>query len=612
MAELEVIFGGDSRDLAKEIDKVEKQLRELTAQKRNNIKLGLDNSEVILQINQAKKELKGYTTQLNSTANASQNFSKATANGSNTLTQFSRIAQDAPFGIIGIGNNLTATAESFSNLSRSSGGAVNALKAVGSSLLGGGGVLLAISLVTTGLTYMSQSGITVGDVFDKLTGKFDENAQSMSKMNEEAVKSSSEQITSFKALLSTARDVNISMRDRLTAVGELQKQYPAYFGNLSQEQILNGNVTGAVKELTNALIAKAKASAYSSKIADLAVEEFKLREKESKLLNEIKKQQNEVALAKITSGKVGAFAQVSTNIAYGAANTALANMQSELKDIGNELQTNWNTARGLTSEIEKQYKASIKLSEPSAKDAPKTKTPKVKTPKVKVPEFDAGNKYLVALNTAIQEQVSTFDWSAVEVEPPMQLKLTGAQEEFLRLKGLVTAFSQEMDSLITNSVSNGLGNLGNEIGNALSTGGNVLNAVGNSLLASLGSFLSDMGGLLIKYGTLAVLKGKLDLSIAAGGPVAIGAGIAAIAVGVALKAAGAAIGNAARRGSTGGGGGGSTGRDYTSPASSVSTGGGGSGFTNGSVVFEISGTSLIGVLSNSLDKNSRLGGTLGI
>jgi len=62
----------------------------------------------------------------------------------------------------------------------------------------------------------------------------------------------------------------------------------------------------------------------------------------------------------------------------------------------------------------------------------------------------------------------------------------------------------------------------------------------------------------------------------------------------------------------GGDGGGSTGRDYTSPASSVSTGGGGSGFTNGSVVFEISGTSLIGVLSNSLDKNSRLGGTLGI
>jgi hypothetical protein len=611
MAELEVIIGGDSQSLDKEISKVEKELKRLESQKQTNLKLGIDTANLDKSISSTKSKLDGLKSSLNTTSVAANTFNKATANGSNTLTQFSRIAQDAPFGIMGIGNNLTATAESFANLSRSAGGATNALKAVGSSLLGGGGVLLAISLVTTGLTYMSQQGLTVGDVFDKLTGKFDENAQSMSKMNEEAVKSSSEQITSFKALLSTARDVNVSMRDRLTAVGELQKQYPAYFGNLSQEQILNGNVTGAVKELTNALIAKAKASAYSSKIADLAVEEFKLREKESKLLDEIKKQQNEVALAKITSGKVGAFAQGSTNIAYGAANTALANMQSELKDIGNELQTNWNTARGLTAEIEKQYKASIKLSEPKTKDAPKVKTPKVKTPKVKVPEFDAGNKYLVALNTAIQEQVSTFDWSAVDVEPPMQLKLTGVQEEFLRLQGLVTAFSQEMDSLITDSVSNGLGNLGNAIGEALASGGNVLNAVGNSLLASFGSFLSDMGGLLIKYGTLAIIKGKLDLAIAASGPAAIAAGIAAVAVGVALKAAGAAIGNAARGGSTGGGGGGTTGRDYSSPASTVSTGSGG-GFTNGSVVFEISGTSLIGVLSNSLDKNSRLGGTLGI
>ena len=91
----------------------------------------------------------------------------------------------------------------------------------------------------------------------------------------------------------------------------------------------------------------------------------------------------------------------------------------------------------------------------------------------------------------------------------------------------------------------------------------------------------------------------------------------AIAAGVAMVALGSMIGKAVAKSSSvvggdgGGGGGGSTGRDYTSPASSVSTGGG-SGFTNGSVVLEISGTSLIGVLSNSLDKNSRLGGTLGI
>ena len=595
MAELEVIIGGDSRDLAKEIDKVEKQLRELTAQKRNNIKLGLDNSEVILQINQAKKELKGYTTQLNSTANASQNFNKATANGSNTLTQFSRIAQDAPFGIIGIGNNLTATAESFSNLSSSAGGATNALKAVGSSLLGGGGVLLAISLVTTGLTYMSQSGLTVGDVFDKLTGKFDENAQSMSKMNEEAVKSSSEQITSFKALLSTARDVNVSMRDRLTAVGELQKQYPAYFGNLSQEQILNGNVTGAVKELTNALIAKAKASAYSSKIADLAVEEFKLREKESKLLDEIKKQQNEVALAKITSGKVGSFAQGSTNIAYGAANTALANMQSELKDIGNELQTNWNTARGLTAEIEKQYKASIKLSEPKTKDAPKTKS-------VKSKGYDFGGGFIgggiVNPNLGLITPDLGVDEAAIEANEKLRLALE-------LQKKTIEDFNKELGSIVTNGTVNALAGIGDAIGGALASGGNVIDAVGKSILGSMGTMLQELGKATIAYGV-----GLIAIKAAIKNPAT------AIAAGVAMVALGSMIGKAVAKSSSvvggDGGGGGSTGRDYTSPASSVSTGGGGGGFTNGSVVFEISGTSLIGVLSNSLDKNSRLGGTLGI
>ena len=595
MAELEVIIGGDSRDLAKEIDKVEKQLRDLTAQKRNNIKLGLDNSEVILQINQAKKELKGYTTQLNSTANASQNFNKATANGSNTLTQFSRIAQDAPFGIMGIGNNLTATAESFANLSSSAGGATNALKAVGSSLLGGGGVLLAISLVTTGLTYMSQSGLTVGDVFDKLTGKFDENAQSMSKMNEEAVKSSSEQITSFKALLSTARDVNVSMRDRLTAVGELQKQYPAYFGNLSQEQILNGNVTGAVKELTNALIAKAKASAYSSKIADLAVEEFKLREKESKLLDEIKKQQNEVALAKITSGKVGSFAQGSTNIAYGAANTALANMQSELKGIGNELQTNWNTARGLTSEIEKQYKASIKLSEPSAKAAPKAKD----APKTKSKGYDFGGGFIgggiVNPNLGLITPDLGVDEAAIEANEKLRLALE-------LQKKTIEDFNKELGSIVTNGTVNALAGIGDSIGGALASGGNVIDSVGKSILGSMGSMLQELGKATIAYGV-----GLIAIKTAIKNPAT------AIAAGVAMVALGSMISKSVAKSSSvvGGGGSVSTGASVSSPTSSTGSGGS-SSFTGGTVVFEISGQSLIGVLSNTLDKNRRLGGSLSL
>ena len=195
MAELEVIIGGDSKDLDKEILKVEKELKRLESQKQTNVKLGIDTANLDKSISSTKSKLDGLKSSLNTTSVAANTFNKATANGSNTLTQFSRIAQDAPFGIMGIGNNLTATAESFANLSKSAGGATNALKAVGSSLLGGGGVLLAISLVTTGLTYMSQQGLTVGDVFDKLTGKFDKVGQAMKDVAAEAAKNSSEEIT---------------------------------------------------------------------------------------------------------------------------------------------------------------------------------------------------------------------------------------------------------------------------------------------------------------------------------------------------------------------------------------------------------------------------------
>ena len=599
MAELEVIIGGDSRDLAKEIDKVEKQLRELTAQKRNNIKLGLDNSEVILQINQAKKELKGYTTQLNSTANASQNFSKATANGSNTLTQFSRIAQDAPFGIIGIGNNLTATAESFSNLSRSSGGAVNALKAVGSSLLGGGGVLLAISLVTTGLTYMSQSGLTVGDVFDKLSGKFDKVGQAMNDVAAEAAKNSSEEITGYKALVSVAQNVNTSMEKRLLAVTKLQKEYPAYFGNLSKEKILNGDVSSATKDLTQAIIAKAKAQAFANKIAEIAEQSLKNDLKAAEARKKLIDLEKELARAKNNT----AAAQFGGASAQGAGVSGVIGAINTQKNLINDLiNANKENARIMgiyTNEVNKATDASILLDKETPKKTKQAKQGNTNEPIIKfrseLQPITADQ--LLPFNNAINEALT---YSLLEQAPVV---IDSALLSYLEM---LQDFNDQASEIINNGIANTFAGLGEAIGGALASGTNVLEAAGASLLSSLGGVLVQLGQLAIQTGVgiLAVQTALKSLNPA----VAIAAGVALIALGSAFKGKAAKIGNS---GGSSGGGGGSTGRDYTSPASSVSTGGG-SGFTSGSVVFEISGTSLIGVLSNSLDKNSRLGGTLGI
>ena len=188
MAGLEISIGADSSDLQKKIKEAELALKELSQVKLERIKLGLDTKEINGNIASVKKSLNELKTVSKDTGSAIGGMAPKVANGGNALMQFSRIAQDAPYGIMGIGNNITATVEAFGHLKNSTGSAGSALKAMAGSLLGSGGILLAVSLVTTALTYMSQNGITLGDVFNKLTGNFDGYASALKKVNEEAYK----------------------------------------------------------------------------------------------------------------------------------------------------------------------------------------------------------------------------------------------------------------------------------------------------------------------------------------------------------------------------------------------------------------------------------------
>lgn len=92
----------------------------------------------------------------NAIGNTSAKFAGLTGNikGSNSVAiEFNRVIQDAPFGLIGISNNLQQLAGNFANVSQKAGGTGAAIKASLASIISPVNLgLLAISALTAGFT----------------------------------------------------------------------------------------------------------------------------------------------------------------------------------------------------------------------------------------------------------------------------------------------------------------------------------------------------------------------------------------------------------------------------------------------------------------------------
>lgn len=614
MASLEVSIGADNSELNKKIAEAEKDLKELSRVKIEQIKLGLDTKEIDGNIKDVKKSLTDLKSVMKDTGQSFTAAQKPIGNAGNTLTNFSRIAQDAPFGIMGIGNNITATAEAFSALSRSSGGAGAALKAVGASLAGPGGILFAVSLVTTALTVMSQKGLTVSDVFNKLTGTFDQFKADLKEVNKEAAKNAAEQVASVGAYTSAAQDINLSMKDRLIAVKKLQDEYPAFFGNLTKEQILNGNVANAVKDVTEALKAKARAQAYAGKLGDLAAKEVDLREKEGPLLEQRNNALVERNRLEALYGDLSKTSSDRDRARLAAARGNFERLNDELKEVQDSIRANISEMDKWAAKSTIEVKASIKL------DFKEEKLKKVKklieTPQVdpvvitlpiagiKIPPFNIEDE----LNKGVHHtKTGIFSSLTQDIEKSIAEFTNRLGSAYTTMSAEVMRFNEDLKGVIMSGASDTFSNLGTSIGEALAQGGNVISAVGASLIASLGGILSAIGDKLIALGVASLLASTVFSTF--GTALGVGSALAAIAGGVALKAGGALLGSQSKGGSASGSKSPiSAGNSVSSPTSSVVSGG---SFSSGlqNVVFEISGQKLVGVLSNTLGKNVKLGGT---
>jgi hypothetical protein len=151
---------------------------------------------------------------------ALKKMAPASGQATAALINLGRVAQDAPYGIIGIANNLNPLLESFQRTAKEAGSFGGALKALGASLLGGGGLGLLLSVATGAMSYFAMGSRKAKDEVDLQKEAVDKAAEAQRKFNSAVDAASSAIVNQSDKLL----DLKGILIDTGTQLNELSKQ----------------------------------------------------------------------------------------------------------------------------------------------------------------------------------------------------------------------------------------------------------------------------------------------------------------------------------------------------------------------------------------------------
>lgn len=158
-------------------------------------------------------------------------------------------------------------------------------------------MVVGITLLTL---YGKEIGNWIKDLFgakkanEELAKSLDEINKSFSNAILEGSKNAQKELTNLNLLYKASQNDKISKEERKKAVDELQKQYPSYFKNLTDEQIFAGKASAAYLNLSESIIKSARARAASDKITE---NQSKILDLESKNTDALVKRE-ELALKK--------------------------------------------------------------------------------------------------------------------------------------------------------------------------------------------------------------------------------------------------------------------------------------------------------------------------
>lgn len=227
------------------------------AQETLKITITADNKQAVQNIHETVTA----TTELGA---AFKKVSPASNQATQALVNVSRVAQDAPYGFLGIANNLNPLLESFQRLKETSGSAGSALKEMAKGLMGPAGIGLALGVVSSLI-------VAFGPKIASFINGTTEASKAQDKLKESldnARASASENGIKLLAYINVAENANNTdarRKEALDAVkSELGKVNSAYASSIKTTD----DAKNAVKLYTEALVAQAITSRYIDEIAD--------------------------------------------------------------------------------------------------------------------------------------------------------------------------------------------------------------------------------------------------------------------------------------------------------------------------------------------------------
>lgn len=111
--------------------------------------------------------------------------------------------------------------------------------------------------------------VSVIIAFISKTDKATEAQKELNKVNAEAATQCRSEIVELSSLVKIAKDKSASDAARRDAIKKLQEKYPGYLDNLSLENIYSQNAATSIANLTDMIMAQAKARVYLAKVEEI-------------------------------------------------------------------------------------------------------------------------------------------------------------------------------------------------------------------------------------------------------------------------------------------------------------------------------------------------------